>query len=372
MKMKILYLAPLPHSLAFSFLMLINAVTVFASTGADDSAGVGANASFELKTQDVDFFDQKANRPAKVKFWYQADTRACDAKICLRSAQNKHKVAVISHGAFGSPNSMNWLGYALASQGWIVAGVAHYGESWVYGQDTIDPSVLQRFWQRPQEISFVIDSLTKSGLFNHSLETDDIVMFGHSSGGFTALAMAGAKLAAGKSEAYCMSEKAKDDKGCDYSAKKASSVESSSVNSSSVKNSTKPLSKEMLEKIGILQAQMKDERITSVIAFDPALGHAANEASLKAIKVPTLILGSVDNDFLPYETHAKYYADNIPNAKLVGVEQGAGHFIYIDDCNNDREVKGVPLCKDRDGVDRKALQKQLLNHVFQFISSGKN
>ena len=322
------------------------------------SFGQFANAETpKLKSTEVDFFDQASQRPAKVKFWYQAATNICEGKICLRQSQNKHKVAVISHGAFGSPHEMSWLGYALASQGWLVAGVAHFGESWVYGTETIDPSVVSKFWQRPQEVSFVIDSLSEKGIFNLTLQTNNILMFGHSSGGFTALAMAGAKLEAGKSEAYCSSAESKGDKGCDYGSQRK----------------VPSLNDDMLKKIGSLQAQMQDSRIRAVIALDPALGHAVSESSLKGIKTPTLIIGSVDNDFLPFTRHAKYYAEQLQNAELIGVEQGAGHFIYLNECDYNREVKGVPLCKDREGVNRHLIQKELLNQVFTFIySKGLN
>jgi predicted dienelactone hydrolase len=315
------------------------------------SAPAFSSGATELKTTEVDFTNQQLNRPAKIKFWYQGGAEPCDATICLLPKQNSHRVAVISHGAFGSPREMNWLGYALASQGWVVVGVAHYGESWVYGPENIDPSVAMRFWQRPQDVSFAIDSLSTEGLFNTSLKTDKVIMLGHSSGGFTSLALAGATLEAGKSEAYCASEKAKDDKGCDYGQQ----------------SKRKPMSEEMLKKIGLLQEQMLDERVAAVIALDPALGHAVSEQSLESIKVPTLVVGSIENDFLPYTAHSKYYADHIQGAKLVGIEQGAGHFVYIDKCDSDREVKGVSLCMDREGVDRKAMQKQILEHIFGFI-----
>ena len=307
--------------------------------------------SVELKTTEIDFLNQQLNRPAKIKFWYQAGADTCKAKICLSSKQNSHRVAIISHGAFGSPREMNWLGYALASQGWVVAGVAHYGESWVYGPKTIDPSTVIRFWQRPQDISFTIDSLSEEGIFNVPLNTKKIIMLGHSSGGFTSLAMAGAKLEAGKSESYCASEKSKSDKSCSYG----------------LQSKRKPMNEDTLKEITLFQNQMQDSRIAAVVALDPALGHAVSEQSLKTIEIPTLILGSVANDFLPFTVHAKYYASHIQDSSLVGIEQGAGHFVYIDKCESDREVRGVSLCKDRKGVDREAIQKKMLNHIFGFI-----
>jgi predicted dienelactone hydrolase len=315
------------------------------------SAQAFSNSEVKLQTTEVDFFNQQVNRPTKIKFWYQGEAKPCGATICLSPKQISHRVAIISHGAFGSPREMNWLGYALASQGWIVAGVAHFGESWVYGTKNIDPSSVMRFWQRPQDVSFAIDSLSNKGLFNTSLNTNKILMLGHSSGGFTSLAMAGANLEAGKSEAYCASEKAKNDKGCGYGQQ----------------SKRKPMREERLKKIGLLQEQMRDERVAAIIALDPALGYAVSEHSLESINVPALVIGSLKNDFLPYTVHSKYYANHIQGASLVGIEQNAGHFVYIDECDSDRKIKGVPLCKDRDGVDRKAIQKQILEHVFSFI-----
>lgn len=309
------------------------------------------NSAMTLKTAEMDWVNQQLNRPAKVLFWYQSSGEACDAKLCLPKAQDPNKVAVISHGAFGSPQEMNWLGYALASQGWVVAGVAHFGESWMYGGNTIDPSTAMRFWQRPQDVSFAIDALAEPGLFSTPLNNQKVLMLGHSAGGFTSLAMAGAQLSDGKSETYCASAKAKGDKGCMYGKQ----------------SQRKPMSAAMLEKIGKLQSQMQDSRVALVIALDPALGHTVNEQSLQNIKVPTLIVGSVENDFLPFANHAQHYAKHIADARLVGIEQGAGHFIYIDQCDSKRAVNGVPLCKDREGVERKKVQQQILNHIFGFI-----
>lgn len=312
------------------------------------SAQVLSNTTMKLKTTDVDFYNQALERPTQVKFWYQSNVNNCKTIICLSSQQQNHRIAVISHGAFGSPREMNWLGYALASQGWIVAGIAHFGESWVYGTDNIDPMTAMRFWQRPQDVSFVLDRLSDETLFNKSLKIDNVIMLGHSSGGFTSLAMVGATLDAERSQRYCGSQQGKLDKGCHY-------------------GKTVPLSAEQVTKIGLLQAQMIDQRVSAVVALDPALGHATSENSLRGITLPTLIVGSVENDFLPYSVHAEYFAGNIKGANLAPIEDGAGHFVYLDKCDSERKTKGVYLCKDRRGVDRNLIQKQILGKVFAFI-----
>lgn len=306
----------------------------------------------DLQTKEVKLVNSQTQQPLQVRFWYQTASQACPETLCLTAAQDPDKIAVISHGAFGSPLEMNWLGYALASQGWLVAGVAHYGESWVYGRETIDPASVMRFWQRPQEVSLVIDHLSDSGFANLSLKTNKVVMLGHSSGGFTAMSLAGAKLAEGKAQAYCRTEQAKVDKSCRYIAQQ----------------SDKPLSAEQLTKLDQLQQRMFDDRISAVIALDPALGHAVDEQSLHSIQLPALIVGSVDNDFLPYEQHAQHYAKHISHAQLKGINQGAGHFIYINKCDHEHRAQGVALCKDRAGVDRELLQRQVLGEIFSFLA----
>ena len=331
-------------------LLLLLCIAV-AAMSADSVTAKEITKSGDLHSTDVDFFNSTTNQPVKTKFWYLAGEQQCGKTICLAASQNKRKLALISHGAFGSPIEMNWLGYALASQGWLVVGVAHYGESWVYGKDTIDPSVLARFWQRPQEVSFVIELLTTEGLLNLDIDNSNVLMLGHSAGGFTALALAGAKLEAGKSERYCALITAKNDKSCAYNTQQ-----------------TTPYTKDKIHKISKAQASMVDARIKAIISLDPALGHAVNETSLMDVTVPTLVIGSVENDFLPFKQHAQYYAEHIKNADLIGIEQGAGHFIYINECEHNFKAQGILLCKDREGVDRKALQQQVLGHVFSFIN----
>ncbi|MFH6955196.1 alpha/beta hydrolase family protein [Pseudoalteromonas sp. XMcav1-K] len=331
------------------FLLLV--IVLIFTNNAMSAQGNKVVAASTLQSNDLDFFNKQTNQPVKVKLWYLASDANCGATVCLVESQNKRKIALISHGAFGSPIEMNWLGYALASQGWLVAGVAHYGESWVYGKETIDPSVLARFWQRPQEVSFALEQLTNKGLFNLNIDTNNVLMLGHSAGGFTALALAGAKLEAGKSERYCALATAKNDKSCAYNKQK-----------------TTPYTNDKISKISEVQSHMLDKRIKAVISLDPALGHAVNESSLMDVTVPTLVIGSVENDFLPFKQHAQYYAEHIKNAELVGIKQGAGHFIYINQCEHNFKAQGVLLCKDREGVDRKVLQQQVLGHVFSFIN----
>jgi len=103
----------------------------------------------------------------------------------------------------------------------------------------------------------------------------------------------------------------------------------------------------------------RDQRVKAIVALDPALGPGHRAASLAAMTVPVHIVGVVENDFLPFESHAARYARHIPGASLTRLTGGEGHFIFLDVCNAERDANGVPLCRDRRGVDRSLVHARL-------------
>ncbi len=98
------------------------------------------------------------------------------------------------------------------------------------------------------------------------------------------------------------------------------------------------------------------------------MGPGLTEDSLRAIRVPTLLVASIQNDFLPYEAHAARVAGLIPRATVVELASGEGHLVYLDECHLDIQVMGVPLCTDRPGVDRNAAHARMADAVEAFLA----
>ena len=148
--------------------------------------------------------------------------------------------------------------------------------------------------------------------------------------------------------AYCGSPESSGDLSCGYSSNSAKAPESF---------------------LRIFSAPQKDSRIKMIVLLDPALGSAVNSESLRAIKLPTMVVGATNNDFLPWKNHGFRYATEIPNAKtnlLMGQE---GHFVFLNTCDNKIKVMGVSLCEDRAGVDRKATQENVARVLVEFVRS---
>ena len=81
-----------------------------------------------------------------------------------------------------------------------------------------------------------------------------------------------------------------------------------------------------------------------------------------------LIIGSVENDFLPFQHHARRLSEHFPNAQHHWLDRGEGHFIYLSECDLDIRANGVPLCEDRTGVSRASVHKQLTELVTGFFA----
>lgn len=303
------------------------------------------NSSLNINADVVDLYRSVKKRPIKVDIWYK--DHACAVKACQPTPDKKLNIAILSHGVMGSAKDYSWLAYPLAAQGWIVIGVNHFGESWRYGRENIDPSSVTRFWQRTEDVSFTIDSLDTILPKKLASTKANIVVIGHSSGGYTAAALAGVSLEGKQMYEYCASKQATGDLGCSYGKREGLSE----IKSSDLKLSS-----------GL------DSRINKIIMLDPAMGPASTVNSMQSVAIPVLIIGSKDNDFLPFEYHAKFYADNIPNAQLVALNKGEGHFVYINTCDNNYKARGVSLCQDREGVNRSQVHQRLISHVLQFIS----
>jgi predicted dienelactone hydrolase len=210
---------------------------------------------------------------------------------------------------------------------------------------TIDRAAVLRLWDRPPDLSFALDSLPKIPELAPLLDMTRVAALGHSSGGNTVIALGGARLDRGALMAYCRTDAATGDHGCDYAAGATAAAD------------TPPEA----------GASYRDPRVRAIVAFDPAAGPGYTKESLADVTVPVLIVGAARNDFLPFDQHAKRYADNLPNATLITLDSGEGHFVFLDPCTLDLEANGVPLCKDRPGVDRAAVQDRLADEVVAFL-----
>ena len=103
-----------------------------------------------VRTHQYQLRDAARDRPVWIDVWSPVPDAAAPATF---------PVIVMSHGAMGSARGHSRLASELAARGFVVAGVSHYRESWIYGPTTIDRAAVLRLWDRPPDLSFALDSL---------------------------------------------------------------------------------------------------------------------------------------------------------------------------------------------------------------------
>ena len=108
---------------------------------------------------------------------------------------------MISHGLGSKTEEFAPIAQHLASYGFVVVAPQHVGSDYEQVQALLgglsgDAFLTEDFLERPLDISYVIDELERRNLkeFGGNLVLDKVGVFGHSFGGYTALAVAGATI----------------------------------------------------------------------------------------------------------------------------------------------------------------------------------
>lgn len=125
-----------------------------------------------------------------------------------RSSQTP--VVIISHGLGSKPEDFSDKAQHLASYGFVAVLPQHpgsdaeYAEAFRQGKHS-DLSDLNEFINRPLDISYTLDELEQRNQseFGGNLQLDRVGIYGHSYGGYTALAVAGATPSFDRLERNC-------------------------------------------------------------------------------------------------------------------------------------------------------------------------
>ena len=120
------------------------------------------------------------------------------------------RLIVISHGSGASAWVYNDLAQHLVTAGFIVAIPEHAGDNW-HDHSKIGP----RSWKlRPLEVSRAIDAITQDTRFAPLVDAQRVGVWGMSSGGHTALTLAGGRWSPARFLTHCEAHLAEDFAAC--------------------------------------------------------------------------------------------------------------------------------------------------------------
>lgn len=261
-------------------------------------------------------------------------------------AKGKFPLIVLSHGSGGNRSSLAWLATKLAQQGVIVIALNHPGSTTGHSI----PSENIKAWQRPQDVSFIMDKILETSEFGRVIDTTRIAVIGHSLGGYTALAMVGASLNLDAFKRYCLAFPLHAD--CKFN--RVRKVDPGSVD------------KKMFE------GNYLDKRVSIAIAITPAYARSFNEQQLGRINRSVLIIGATDDQEIPNELHAKYLAKHAQGQMDFIEIVSAGHYGFLPLCKPNslsilEEEGEVEICQDPVEKKRSKVHKETTDIIQAYL-----
>jgi len=268
-----------------------------------------------------------------------------DVAIGGKPSDKVKALLLLSHGIGGSELGHSVLAQALARNGYLVAALRHPGDNW-QDRSLIEKRPERYFDERPRQASRVIDAILADPAWKDRIASDGqgprVGALGHSAGGYTVLALAGARPDLSRVRKHCQVEAPEDPIFCGMGRSDAAMATSPAATSS-----------------------LKDERVRAIVAMAPA-GVLLTAESLATVRAATMVYEAELDRFLVPRFHAEWVASNLPAANLHRVPN-AWHFAFMDSPtmsipSPDGDVAANPL-----GFDRGAFLKQLADEITAFF-----
>ncbi len=247
---------------------------------------------------------------------------------------------VMSHGNGGSSLGHHDTAVALAQAGFVVAAVTHTGDNHAdHGREA-------SMTDRPRHISRVIDHMLTKWPGPDHIDAARIGVFGFSSGGFTALVLAGGVADLGRVAPHC--QRHPGDYACQLIARH--STDNASVGTAAV-------------------VAGRDARVRAAVVVAPVLGFSFTEASLAAVSVPIQLWRARQMTWCcRTRGMPKPCARRCPVRWTTPEVPEAGHFDFLAPCTPRFAATAPPLCISQPGFDRAAFHREFNAAVLGFFT----
>lgn len=263
---------------------------------------------------------------------------------------------LISHGTGGTELGHHNLATRLASDGYLVAALRHPGDYW---EDRSMITSGRYFGERPRQVSRVLDALLASPEWGARIPTERIGAVGHSAGGYTVLALAGAQAEPVRAFRHCRS--VQDDPGFCSLAKLqtgAAAVPPAPATPTAADSAAAPLDGP--------RVAVPDPRIRAIVALAPVAVVLTPE-SLAAITVPVRVIMAERDVVLNGKHHGQHVAAHMPRAEVSTVA-GAGHFAFMAQSTWPLPSEAGDAAANPEGFDRVAYHATLERQVAEFFA----
>ncbi|WP_199808249.1 alpha/beta hydrolase family protein [Streptomyces sp. NRRL S-1022] len=236
--------------------------------------------------------DPTRPRPVRLYLWEPGRPQAAPAPL-----------VVVSHGTGGSGSTMEWLVRPLHKAGFRVVALDHHGNNHV---DGYEPEGFLHIWERPRDVSFALEALAREQPLG------PVGVAGFSLGGYTAAALAGARvdpriLWAVLTGTVPLPEIPEFPGALEALRKKH------------------PLDESSRRTLDAAAADLSDPRVRAVFLVAPGAGGLVTPESLAAVRVPVGIRWGGADTVNPYDVDTRPYLEHIPTASGVSAGPDVRH-----------------------------------------------
>lgn len=238
----------------------------------------------------------------------------------------------------------------MAKRGYIVAAINHPGtSSWLR-----DPDDSRQLWERPKDISRVIDYFVNTPDLDVHIDKNRIFMAGHSLGGSTAVGLAGGRYDTVKMDKFCADHL--NELVCNifkqwHIAQTPEDIES-------------------------MQADLSDSRIKGFVVLDLGGTQTFSKGSLSHILKPMLVIGAPYNmgHGLDLDIESRALITALPKNNVHYLEpEMLSHFDFLGECQPNateflktNEPDDVFICM-QGTKERREKHQMLVNTIVAFF-----
>jgi len=268
------------------------------------------------------------------------------------SDSSQGQLVAISHGFGADRTFLTYLARHLASHGITVAALDHPGSNVdaltaiPISANPTDFMPASEFLDRPQDISFMLNHLAElhqqPGALQGKLNTNQVTVIGHSLGGYTALALAGAKLNIAKLRQVCQ---------------QPSTLALSPANWLQCAATRLPRK----------TSDLREPRVAQVIALNPMVGQIFGQNGLKQVETPVLVLSSTQDTLAPALQHQLQPFSHLNPPKYLVTAIGGTHLSAADPDHLNIALFKTLLPKERYGQDVAQLHRLLKGTSLAFV-----
>ncbi|HLP69613.1 MAG TPA: alpha/beta fold hydrolase [Rhizobium sp.] len=313
-------------------------------------------------------WDGTAVRPLRWTAWYPADEgsiaqvpldtswfrrEAVAANAPASGANASFPLVLLSHGTGATAVAVEWLGFRLAQKGYIALAIDHHGNT---GSEPYRAEGFLCMWERAADFKAILDQSSWRRELGIEIN-DQIYAAGFSAGAYTALLLAGARIA------FSQFEPDNPQKSPIRGPREFPNLADELPNLYE-----NPVFRASWDR---RRADFSEPRVRAALGIAPGrsvLGFSQD--SLQDIGIPVHLIGGDEDMIAPPAQCCRWLSEHIPLCKSEVLSRGVGHYTFLPEGSETGRTTAPELFADAEGLSRTAIHDIVARRAAEIFASA--